>query len=139
MTHDTHVYGGSHSVDFESYNTKDLFSSKLKGETLCFGHIPSSKRAKFIQFLVDNGFVEHKGPFADLSVDKERGLILRKIEGKKYVGVYKVKEPFFYHTLHGGPRRRDGYVSAYRPTEYVMREGTIFITDRSSKIIDLGK
>jgi len=122
--------------NFEDFTSKDDFQNKLKGAIPCFGYISASKRAKFIQFLVDNNFIKFETTTADLfdGADSNLPHVLLKMKNvkQKYNALYTVVSQFRYHAL--GTKK-----SAYRTASIVIAEDTQIITDKSSRLITLGR
>ena len=119
-------------IDWENnFSKKDLFELRLKGKVPQFGYISSSKRARFVQFLVANGFLAYRAAFQDLVKLANSADPKTKLRGvDHYVGLYSVEHTFKYEELgHGSP---------YRAKEHIATKGHRFATDRSHRLCDIG-
>ncbi len=120
-------------VDWENLSKKELFKLRLKGNVPKFGYISASKRAPFLQFLVDNEFLSYKGNFQDLVELANATSPKEPLRGvDHYVSLYEVQHSFTYEVLGAG------HASAYRPTEKSAIEGHRIVTDKSHRFLDMG-
>ena len=124
--------------NWEEYSSKVDFECKLKGHTPNFGYISASKRAKFVQFLVKNDFLSYKGLFQDLVKIANRSSSGPNIKGVgHYLELYQVENTFTYEALDAVAP--SGYVSAYRAKKQTAAQGHRFVTDKSHRLIDMGR
>ena len=121
-------------IDWENLDKKELFKLRLKGTIPKFGYISAAKRAKFVQFLIDNEFISYKANFQDLVEMSNNSHPGPKIKGTdRYVSLYEVEHDFTYEVLG-----QNGQASAYRPAERVGAKGHRLVTDKSHRFLDLG-
>jgi len=89
--------------NWEEFTQKDLFKAQLEAQFPNFGYIASTKRARFIQFCVDAGFLKYIGE-------------------QKIGQGYKILSNFSYSSM-----------AAYRPTTLICKAGDIVILDSASR------
>lgn len=119
--------------NWEAYDSKVDFECKLKGHTPNFGYMSCSKRARFVQFLVKNGFLKYKATWQDLvdiaNASAPKTQTLRP--STHYVTVYTVEHNFEYESVSGSG-------SPYRPTLAKVVKGETVVTDKSHRLMNMG-
>lgn len=103
---------------------KDVFKMMLDGGIPCFGYITSKERRNFVTFLQKHGFINFDKYVADLT---KRPVDVRRIQWEKYNEIFRSLKPFRFHHLEG-----------YREVERHIRDHCTLVTDKSSRLIDLG-